>query len=425
MISRLFSFFSRPTSKAVVINTVGNYLNVAFSVLFVYLLVRILTPAEYGVFSVLSSISYVLANVLDFGVTATLYSYLPLHIGSNMKRAYTLIKSTFFYQTFLSLLAIGILIIIFPWLDASFFKTQSSLLTLTITAVTVIFYVWQNYLGNCMYAAKRVTQVNVYSLIANAIKMVIILFLAYMKAINVTVILFMFGIVGPALFFVLVFQSKKNHIAAVIASPIDRNEFRIRYTFTNFIGYQLFNLGTRMDLFLISFFRPKAEVGYYGLAQKIILTIVTTVVSITQVISPSFAQIKTKMDVFKHAKSGALYMLIPTAIFVALACTPNWIFSLVFTHSFGQTAEIARLLGLAYLLYPLLSLFQLFLLYSAKKPIYNLIANAIVFVIVSGGCYLFIPRYGTSAAVVSIFVAFSLSTVLLFYFSLSEYRKLV
>lgn len=425
MLKRFFTFLRHPTSTAVIINTLGNYLNVVFSVFFVYLLVRIISPAQYGVFSVLSSISYVFANILDFGVTASLYSYLPLHLEGDMKRAYKLIKSTFFYQTLLSSVCIALLIVLFPWADSVFFKTNAPYTTLLVTAFSVLFYVWQNYLANCLYAAKRVMEVNLYSLAANVIKMVLIFVLIYFRLISVGVILFMFGIVGPTIFFFFVYRSKKNHMASVLAAPIDTSEFRIRYTFTNFIGYQLLNVGLRMDLFLISFFRPKNEVGYYGLAQKIILTIITTTVSITQVISPAFARIKSKKDVFPHVKSGVLYMLIPTAIFAILSVTPAWIFNIVFTHSFGETAQIAHLLGVAYLLYPVISLFQLFLLYSAKKPKYNLYANALVFIIVTGGCYFFIPYYGVRAAAISIASAFVLSTGLLAYFSLTEYKKLV
>src|SRR3972149_9155896 len=77
MIPRILHFIKRPTSKNIIINTLGNYLNVFFTALFALILVRLLTPSQYGVLSVLLGIAYVLANILDFGTTATIYSYLP------------------------------------------------------------------------------------------------------------------------------------------------------------------------------------------------------------------------------------------------------------------------------------------------------------------------------------------------------------
>ena len=80
MIKRLLNFIKKPTSKNIVINTIGNYLNVVFIAFFAFLLVRIMQPSEYGVLSVLLGIAYVLANILDFGTTASIYSYLPVMI---------------------------------------------------------------------------------------------------------------------------------------------------------------------------------------------------------------------------------------------------------------------------------------------------------------------------------------------------------
>lgn len=407
---------------AVIVNTVGNYLNVFFSAFFVYLLVRILNPSEYGVLSVLFGIMFVLANLLDFGTTATIYSYLPMLIEQKSATAYRFIKSTFFYQTLFSCIVIGFLLIAFPWLDLVFFKTHAHIVTLYITAISVLFFIWQNFLCNCLYVAKRVWQVNIYTLIANVIKTAIVIVLALTHTITVGLIIFIFGIVGPIIFFIFVYSSKKNHMDAIMKAPIDKSDFQLRYTLTYFVASQFFNLGLRMDLFLLSYFRPKEEVGYYGLAQKIILTIITTIVSITQVISPAFAKIRTRKDLFIHAKSAILYMLIPTAIFLLLAVTPTWVFDLVFTKKFSHTADISRQLAIVYIPYSFISLFHLFLLYSVKKPAHILVGNLALFIIVSLGCYFFIPTYGISAAVISLAVAFVVASIILVVLSAKEYR---
>jgi len=423
MISRLTSFLKRPTSTAVIINTVGNYLNVFFSAFFIYLLVRIITKSEYGVLSVLFGITFVLANLLDFGTTATLYSYLPSLIETKSENVYRLIKSTFFFQTLFSAIVIGFLLISFPWLDSIFFKTKAPIFTLYVTAISVLFFIWQNFLSNCLYVTKRVLQVNIYSLIANIIKTLIVIVLAMTHTISVGLIIFVFGIVGPVVFFILVYSSKKNHMAAMIKAPIERNDFRLSYTITYFVASQFFNLGLRMDLFLLSYFLSK-DLGDYGAAQKIILTIITTIISITQVISPAFAKIRSKKDLFANIKPALLYMLIPTAIFIMLYLTPDSIFELFFTNKFYHTATISRQLALVYLPYSYISLLHLFLLYSVKKPVDILIGNIAIFIVVSIGCYLFIPHFGTSAAIWSIGLAFAIATCILAFLSIKEYKKL-
>ncbi|MCX6732937.1 MAG: oligosaccharide flippase family protein [Candidatus Roizmanbacteria bacterium] len=423
MIAKLSSFLKRPTSTAVIINTVGNYLNVFFSAFFIYLLVRIISRTEYGVFSVLLGITFVLANLLDFGTTATLYSYLPSLIEKKSENAYRLIKSTFFYQTLFSSIVIGFLLIIFPWLDLVFFKTKAPVMTLYLTGISVMFFIWQNFLINCLYVTKRVLQVNLYTLIANVAKTIIVIALALTHTISVGLIIFVFGIIGPIIFFALVYSSKKNHMDALMKAPIERSDFRMRYTLTYFIASQFFNLGLRMDLFLLSYFLSK-DLGDYGAAQKIILTIITTIVSITQVISPAFAKVKSKKDLYMNVKPALLYMLIPTVIFLALFITPDWVFELFFTNKFYHTAAISRQLAIVYLPYSFISLFHLFLLYSVKRPGNILIGNVAIFIVVSVGCYLFIPTYGVSAAIGSLGVAFTIASLILIGFSYRAYVSL-
>lgn len=424
MIERLLTFVRRPTSLDIIINTAGNYLGVAFSAFFVYLLVRVFSPSEYGVFSVLFSIAYVLANILDFGTTATIYSYLPPLIESKQKEMYRFIKSTFFYQTMLSSVIIIFLFIFFPTLDKYFFKTGAPISVLYFTALSVLFFIWQNFLGNCLYAAKRVLLNNIYANIANIIKTVIILIMAATHSITVSGVIIVFGIVGPIISFILVFLGKKGHVVEVLKAPVASEDFRFRYTMTYFAASQFFNLGQRMDLFLLSYFRPKNEVGYYGLAQKIILTIIATVVSITQVISPQFSRITSRREFFKHIKSAVMYMMIPTALFILLAVTPDFLFVLVFTKKFLPTAAIARSMAIPYFIYGFLSLAHLFLLYTVKKPSLILFTNIILFLSITVVCYVFIPVYGMKAAIYSLGAGYLLSCSFLAFFAVYEYRKM-
>jgi O-antigen/teichoic acid export membrane protein len=259
---------------------------------------------------------------------------------------------------------------------------------------------------NCLLAAKKVLKANLYLNVANITKTIVIIVATLFRSISIGWVIITFGVIGPVVFFLLVLLDKKVHLKAVFDAPIRREDFRFDYTFTYFVASQFFNLGLRMDLFLLSYYLTKDIVGYYGLAQKIILTILATVTSITQVLSPSFSNIKTKKELMIHIKSALLYMLIPTGLFLALSITPTEIFSLFFTQKFTQTANVSHLLALSFLIYPFFSILQLILLYTFKKPSLILIANVILFFCITFGCYFFIPAYGYLAAVVSIGVVF-------------------
>ncbi len=425
MIKRIFDFIKKPTSKDIIINTIGNYLNVVFIAFFAFLLVRIMQPSEYGILSVLLGIAYVLANLLDFGTTASIYSYLPPMIEKKHKNIYIFLKTILSYQTGFSAIVITILLIFFPYLDKIFFKTGAPAWELYITTFSVLFFVWQNYAINALNAAKQFFKANLFLNLSNLIKTIIIISLIPFKAVGVGTIIFTFGILGPMVFFILLFFEKKHIFLKVITSPIVKSEFRLGYTLTFFIASQFFNLALRMDLFLLSFFLSRSpEIGYYGLSQKIILTVMASIASITQVLSPNFSNIKTREEIKHQFKIGFYYLLIPTVLFILLYLTPNWIFFIFFTEKFAPTATITKNLSLAFLIYPILNLPLLYLLYTVKKPIYILVSNLVTFVTVVVGCYISIPLKGVSGPPYVLALSFFLGGIVLLIASIYEYKKL-
>jgi len=425
MLEKILGFIKKPTSRDIVINTIGNYLNVLFVAFFAFLLVRIMHPSDYGVLSVLLGIAYVLANVLDFGTTASIYSYLPPMIEKRHKNIYIFLKTILVYQTGFSAIVITLLFIFFPYLDKIFFKTGAPWWELYITTFSVLFFIWQNYAINALSAAKKFFQANLYLNLSNLIKTLFIFILIFAKLITVGTIIFTFGILGPAIFFLMLIFEKKYIVGRILQAPIVKKEFRFGYTMTFFIASQFFNLAQRMDLFLLSFFFSKSpEVGYYGLAQKIILTVMASIGSITQVLSPNFSKIKTRQEIIKEFKHGFLYLLIPALLFIVLFFTPNWVFYLFFTKKFARTAAITKSLSLPFIIYTFINLPFLFLLYTVKKPRVILITNFVFFLIVTVGCLYTIPKYGVFGPPYVIALGFTVALIIGLIFSIKEYRKI-
>jgi O-antigen/teichoic acid export membrane protein len=425
MYQRILAFINKPTSRNIIINTVGNYLNVFFTAFFVLILVRILTKAEYGSLNVLLSISYVLSNVLDFGTSATIYSYLPGLLANRDASLYRFIKSTFFYQSLFSSIVIGILFITFPYLDKVFFKTGAPVIELYLTAISVLFFIWQNFVTNILFAAKKFLKANIYNNVSNLIKTLILFYLTYTGKVTIGNVIFVFGIVGPIIFFILLFWEKRVVIRVLMKAEVKKEEFRFGYTLTYLIANQFFNIGMRMDLFLLSYFRSKPEVGEYALAQKIILTIITTIVSVTQVLSPHYASIDKRKELAQYMKTSLLYLSLPAGLFLVLFFTPQGLFQLFFTDKFGvASSNITKAMTLPFILYTYANIPYLFLLYSVKKPFYILISNFVFFVTMTVACYFLVPLKGIYGPPLAIWLSFLLSTVVIVYGFIKEYKKL-
>ncbi|MEK7097113.1 MAG: hypothetical protein AAB859_02230, partial [Patescibacteria group bacterium] len=238
-------------------------------------------------------------------------------------------------------------------------------------------------------------------------------------------VIFVFGIVGPIVFFILIMYEKRERLDFFIKSKIDKKHFRLKYTLTYFIGTQFFNLASRMDLFLLSFYFPgSAQIGHYGLSQKIILTVTMAIVSITQVLSPQFSHLRTQEEVRHQVKTGFYYLIMPAGIFVLLFLTPDIIFKLFFTDKFVKAASITRALGVPYLISIIGNIPNLFILYTIKKPVYILWTNIAFLAVISTGCFLLIPRYGVMGPVYVLTLGFIVGNTITSIASIYEYKKM-
>ena len=242
--------------------------------------------------------------------------------------------------------------------------------------------------------------------------------------VNVSAILFVIGVVGSLAFLIPIFVLKRNVVKSVVFSTVEKSSFKMEYTLANLAASQLFNLAIRMDLFLLSFYGLKDQLGSYSISQKIILSILTAVVSITQVLSPDFSHIKTQRDARRMFKTALLYMSIPVLAYTLIIVTPDWLFSLAFTTKFADTAAITKSLAIPYMVYSVGNIALLFMQYSVKKPKVVLGANVVFFVVMTTGCYFLIPQFGVFAPARVIMAALIGAVGVLSAASFYEYRKL-
>src|SRR3989338_2456500 len=139
------------TTAEVVVNTIGNYLNIFFSVLYVVIIARFFTPSENGIYIVLFTLVYVFTNIFDFGTSATIYSYLPAVLTDKTKK-FEFLKVTFLYQTFLAGIALLILGIFIAPLNDQWLKLHVPLRYFLWTFGTIPLLIWQNFVLNTLYA---------------------------------------------------------------------------------------------------------------------------------------------------------------------------------------------------------------------------------------------------------------------------------
>lgn len=419
---QLRNFVTRPTSVNIMINTSGSILNVLFGALIHFILFRMMSPVEYGILTIWLSIVYVLSAMLDFGTTATIYGYLPQLLIERKKDLYNFLKSLLVYQSILGLLSAIVLLAAFPTIDTLFLKTNAPYSLIAATVAAVLFFIVQNFTINLLYASKDFVRANLYINVANFLKVLLLISLVPLQRTDTTTIFSVITVGGVVLFFIPVLMTRGHILLRLWKATLTRKAIRLRYTFTYLLSTQIFNLGQRMDLFLLSYFGLGADAGYYAAAQKILLSIASAIISVTQVLSPQFSHVTSKKALKTFTKQSLLYLSLPAGIFLLLIVTPQSLFTL-YLDKFDRASVLARQLAPAYVIYSFANFPLLFLLYTVKKPGGILFANSAFFMSMVIGCYTLIPAAGLAAIPAVVTGSISLAALILCIYTVYEYTQ--
>lgn len=421
---KYLALLNTPTTKNVIINTLGNFLVIIFTAIYYYIMIRLLTKTEYGIVSVLFGIAFVLTNMLDFGITASIYAILPTFDKEKTHQKLSFIKSNLIFQTVCSAIVVGTFFIFSDYLDKNFFKLGVSKWLYFWALLSIQAFLIQNFMTNILMATHQVMLNNLLINIANTIKSVILIYLLFTGHTGLELIVIVLGILGPAIMFFGLLIAKPKSLLQFLQVPIDKAHLHLSYSISYFISAQIFNLGTRIDLFLLSYFLAKDQVGEYAAAQKIILVVISAVISITQVLASHFSNAKSKVELTKLLKKSMLYMMIPIGAYVAAIFLPESIYLAFFQSQYEKTGLITRLLSLSFSLYCVLAVLQLFFTYTIRKTHYLIITNAVFLIIMTIGCYFLIPIYGIIGPVSVYMIAFSTITIMSIYYFKKEFDLL-
>lgn len=412
-----------PHSRNVFINTIGNYLGFAFAGFYTIFLVRSFSPVDFGILSVLLTLSYLLANIFSFGMPASVYAHVPKYLPDK-KKTLDFILTNGTVLSLLSLCSLVILTTCISFIDGHFLKTGAPTYLYVLAFIGTQMYIWLNYLRDVLNASGKFLEINIATNLSNFIKALLLVFFAIQQTITITHVLIILGIVGPVIVFLFILMRNSWILKALAQAHTSSDYVQLRFTITYFISSQLFQLATRADLFMISYFLTRPEVGYYGLSQRIILAVVTSADSITQVMSAQFAKVTTQADVKKTLKHSATYMLVPAGMFLIGALLPTSIYTFVFGDRYIASTFTTKLLSLAYIPFPFLAALLLFFLYTVKKPQYLLIANSLFFLTITTCHYILIPHLRLVAPPISYFIAFSMVTGVMYIMYKKEMKTL-
>lgn len=388
------------------------YSNRSIDFLRIIILARILTPSDFGLFSIATITINVLESISDTG-----FSYAFIHHQGNIRKY----AKTLFVVNALRGLLLSILSFFSSFMLASFFSQPALLPFMMLLSLTPFIKGLQN--PSVILFQKELNFKGEYLL-----KLIPTLFTAiitiYLSTLLHSALALVSGvIIGSCMETILSYILCKTHFE----EPFSMKRFNKLFSFgkSMTIGGSFSFLMTQVDNIFIGKFFGVSSLGQYDVLFKlgsVAFSEITDIVS--RVMFPLFATLQKKQDILKKIFIKNIYfVMIPSGIITLLLLLfPEQIILLTFGNQWISSTLLLQILAIyGFLRSGIGPIGPLFL--AVGKPALLTRANFINFLIILLLIYPFAVRYGLVGVALAMTAAYALSSLYLILHVFKYFRK--
>lgn len=390
--------------------------------LYTILLVRTLSPSQFGIFSAVIAFTLLISGIGDLGIGSGLSRFLPpLYSQRKMKQANSLIKTSFIFQASVSLFLFLLIMTFSPFLAGIILKDEKYWHLFIISGFGVIGIIYLALVTFSLSAQKKFPDVAVINTVSTLIKLVLMLILYFFFKLTITLALVAFMVS----FFITWLLVPLFLPYKFIFAKASWKSLKKLLSYSIYLGVsKLFaSTSSRLDALMLIPLSSSYEAGIYSAAFKIASFYVLLASSFSMVIAPrlsSFANISESVIYLKKVTLAVLGILATMVVMYLMAP-----FLVVFILGTNYSASVAVFQAL---LLPM-ALFTLtipsvnFLLYSLTKPQVSTFNTFIAIWIIFFSNLFLIPKFGRFGPIISLSLAYSFTLVSSCLFALYFYKK--
>lgn len=399
----------------------GNLFTIIFSFLFTVLTVRLLSLADFGIFSVLLTLLLLIAEIADMGIGNSLSYFLP-KLKNNLIKRLSFVKAAFLLQLIIIVFLVSIIILTSPFLAQIVFHQQDVVYLITIVALLGIpFSSWLNFFQYCLSAIEKFIKVAVVSASSSFLRLIFLLILIVFSKISLASIVWI-----QVLSFILASFFAFSLVGFdFLANKLSFNNLRKIFFFASFLGTArtLTAVASKLDLVMLIALSDAYETGLYATAVKVISVYPLVAGSLTTVIAPKISAIAQPAQLYSFIKKVTLVTLglIGTIIVFMIIAQPFMM--IVFGPKVALAVPMLRLLLLA-MIFLVSSIPAVGVaVYYLHKPFILTINSFLQLIIVIVGNLLFIPYWGGIGAALSLNLAYGITLLLTLYLTFYYLKK--
>ena len=297
------------TFRQSAITVSSTFSNAVLATVFYLFVARTIGTSEYGVFSLVTATSSIMAVIFDFGNDRGMVKFIAKY-GLTSAKAQNVLKAVFsvkvasclFFITVFTLFSKDLALLLFHRAEMT---QYIPLIGWAFASQLLVYFV--------IYSFQASEKFFLWALVflgSNLVRLAAAFILDRMNLFNTTTALLDF-IISPFLAF---FIGTSYLGWSFITAKIDKSIFVELFSFNKWaMGFSTVStVGSKLDTYMTSYYLRLSDVGVYGLASQAVLVLTNLVSAMGAVTSPKFSR-------FSNSQENSRYLLKSTIFFTIIA----------------------------------------------------------------------------------------------------------
>ncbi|GEM_PF-2116301 len=343
MLKSLLGLLYSNTGRDTTIVFVGTLINAIIGGLFFIIAPRLLGPAQYGLFAVVTSTALLVTSLANFGIDTGILKFTDL---SNKLQTNKILKLAL--EAYL-VIGIAVFILGFFLSDpiSKMLGNESLAPLLQIGFAGIVLFLLTDFFIAVLQSQKKFAKAMTVNISSNVVRILILALGAYFFTVNLyflTVLFFTVSIISVIvgkIFIPLDFLKAKDHL----------QEFKRFFTYNFWIAASIAISSIPFDNYLLLKFAGPISVGLYAAPFKILSVVAQFAGNFSSVLAPRFSSFDNNADAIRYSKK-----IMPIVAIVVLgilfgAALANPLVPLLLGKQYIASITIFRIISVSYAFY--------------------------------------------------------------------------
>jgi O-antigen/teichoic acid export membrane protein len=303
------------TAKDTLILFVGNGLSAFLGFVFIVIIARVLSVADFGVFSAAHNLILIIASITDLGISSGVVNFVAkAREKRKVEEELEYIKAAYLIRA-LAVFVFALPILFFPQFFANRFLATGDLsVSLWVVVVTAAFFSW-TFLPFILQARKEFLKSSILDVSLGVVRAVFIVafYLLGARSLNYAFLAYLLGSLAG-----LLLGLRYTGLEFVREKP-GREVYGSLLKFSGWLGVNriVSAVSGRLDVAMLAVMLGATATGFYSIPSRLSLFVIVLTSSLTGVFSPRFAGFMNK-DKEKIYLIKTVLFLVPILLGIAV-----------------------------------------------------------------------------------------------------------